>query len=139
MTVILAWTTTRSSSTRLRRRCTDAVVWPPLTIWRSRIRAMPATALRQIDKLDLGGGGGDAIVVGQEPLGLVKERVADAAVDLVRRLEEGADVELEQSGAVLVVDVGENAAWDGGEICGVVGGLGGLGGETRERPGVARQ
>ena len=55
-----------------------------------------------------GRGRRDAVVVGQEALRSVDERVADAAVDLAAGLQERADVELEQARAVLGVDVVED-------------------------------
>ena len=53
------------------------------------------------------GGGGDAVVVGEEPFRLGEQGVADAPIDSALGLEEGPDVQLEQPGAVLAVELGE--------------------------------
>ena len=67
-------------------------------------------AAREGREVDLRGGGGDAVVVGEESLRVREEGVADAAVDLALGLQERADVELEQPGAVLAVEGREGAA-----------------------------
>ena len=80
-----------------------------MTICRSWIRrtAWPPPGRRE---LDLRGCRGDAVVVGEEPLGVGQERVADAAVDRALCLQERTHVQLEQPGAVLAVERRQGAA-----------------------------
>src|SRR5450755_172502 len=79
------------------------------------------TSVGETDEFDLRGGGRYTVVVGQEPLGLPCQCVADPAIYLVRGLQKRADVELEKPGAVLLVDVGVHPAGYRCEVRGVVG------------------
>ena len=53
----------------------------------------------------------DPVVVGEEMVSFLGERVGDALVDVASSTKECSDVPFEQSAAVANVDVGERFAW----------------------------
>src|SRR5712691_2993149 len=64
----------------------------------------PASAIRQVHHLDLRGGDGDPVVVGEKAAWLLEDRAADPLIHLAACLEKGAHVELQESRPVLCID-----------------------------------